>query len=65
MAAFARSNAGRSNIGLINSLATYARVNKYGFMRRINRNEWRGNRRVRYLSAMEEGRYVIVQATRR
>ena len=52
------------NIGLINSLATYARVNKYGFIetpyRRVQ--EGRASDEVLYLSAMEEGRYTIAQA---
>jgi DNA-directed RNA polymerase subunit beta len=52
------------NIGLINSLATYARVNKYGFVetpyRRVK--EGRVTEEVHYLSAMEEGRYSVAQA---
>jgi DNA-directed RNA polymerase subunit beta len=52
------------NIGLINSLATYARVNQYGFIespyRRVH--EGKVTDEVVYLSAMEEGRYVIAQA---
>src|SRR4029078_6077293 len=52
------------NIGLINSLATYARVNQYGFIespyRRVR--EGKVTEEVVYLSAMEEGRYVIAQA---
>ncbi|WP_085883568.1 DNA-directed RNA polymerase subunit beta [Oceanibacterium hippocampi] len=52
------------NIGLINSLATYARVNKYGFIespyRRIKDGQVSGD--IVYLSAMEEGRYTIAQA---
>ncbi|RAI44162.1 DNA-directed RNA polymerase subunit beta [Rhodoplanes roseus] len=52
------------NIGLINSLATYARVNKYGFVetpyRRVK--EGRVTDEVIYLSAMEEGRYYVAQA---
>jgi DNA-directed RNA polymerase subunit beta len=52
------------NIGLINSLATYARVNKYGFVetpyRRVK--EGRVTEEVVYLSAMEEGRYYVAQA---
>jgi len=52
------------NIGLINSLATYARVNKYGFIETPYRIVTNGvvTAEVRYLSAMEEGRYVIAQA---
>ncbi|MFL9826467.1 DNA-directed RNA polymerase subunit beta [Rhodoplanes sp. SY1] len=52
------------NIGLINSLATYARVNKYGFIeapyRRVK--DGRVSDEVIYLSAMEEGRYYVAQA---
>ncbi|MCG8355134.1 MAG: DNA-directed RNA polymerase subunit beta, partial [Kiloniellales bacterium] len=52
------------NIGLINSLATYARVNKYGFIespyRRVEKSKVTDE--VIYLSAMEEGRYTIAQA---
>ncbi len=52
------------NIGLINSLATYARVNKYGFIespyRRIK--DGKVTPEVIYLSAMEEAKYAIAQA---
>src|SRR5687767_6442946 len=52
------------NIGLINSLATFARVNKYGFVetpyRRVK--DGRVTDDVQYLSAMEEGRYTVAQA---
>ena len=52
------------NIGLINSLATFARVNKYGFIetpyRRVE-NRKVGDE-VLYMSAMEEGKYAIAQA---
>jgi DNA-directed RNA polymerase subunit beta len=52
------------NIGLINSLATFARVNKYGFVetpyRRVK--EGRVTDEVQYLSAMEESRYHVAQA---
>ncbi|MBT4082856.1 MAG: DNA-directed RNA polymerase subunit beta [Alphaproteobacteria bacterium] len=52
------------NIGLINSLATYARVNKYGFIespyRKVNNGQ--ATDEVSYLSAMEEGKYTIAQA---
>ncbi len=52
------------NIGLINSLATFARVNKYGFIespyRRVEKAKVTDD--VQYLSAMEEGRYTIAQA---
>jgi len=52
------------NIGLINSLATYARVNKYGFIESPYRKVVDGKigDDVVYLSAMEEGRYTIAQA---
>src|ERR1700682_2536458 len=52
------------NIGLINSLATFARVNKYGFIeapyRRIK--DSRVTDEVVYLSAMEEAKYNVAQA---
>jgi len=52
------------NIGLINSLATYARVNKYGFIespyRKVKSNHVTDE--VVYLSAMEEAKYTIAQA---
>ncbi len=52
------------NIGLINSLALYARTNKYGFLETPYRKV--KNKKVTdeidYLSAIEEGRYVIAQA---
>ncbi len=52
------------NIGLINSLATYARVNQYGFIETPYRAVVKGKveDEVRYISAMEEGRYIIAQA---
>src|SRR5947208_7022328 len=52
------------NIGLINSLATYARVNKYGFVETPYRKvkDGRVTDEVVYLSAMEEGRYHVAQA---
>ncbi|MBS40925.1 MAG: DNA-directed RNA polymerase subunit beta [Rhodospirillales bacterium] len=52
------------NIGLINSLATYARVNQYGFIESPYRKVERGilTNNVVYLSAMEEGKYTIAQA---
>ena len=52
------------NIGLINSLATFARVNKYGFIespyRRVR--EGKVTEEVAYLSAMEEQKYAVAQA---
>jgi len=52
------------NIGLINSLATYARVNQYGFIESPYRKLVDGalTDEVVYLSAMDEGRYSIAQA---
>jgi DNA-directed RNA polymerase subunit beta len=52
------------NIGLINSLATYARVNQYGFIESPYRKVKNGkvSDEVIYLSAMDEGRYTIAQA---
>src|ERR1700689_2141142 len=52
------------NIGLINSLATFARVNKYGFVETPYRKvkDGRVTHEVIYLSAMEEGRYTVAQA---
>src|SRR5580700_5787529 len=52
------------NIGLINSLATFARVNQYGFIESPYRRVRDGNvtDEVVYLSAMDEGRYNIAQA---
>ena len=52
------------NIGLINSLALYARTNEYGFMetpyRRVENSSVTDD--IEYLSAIEEGKYVIAQA---
>jgi len=52
------------NIGLINSLSTFARVNKYGFIESPYRKVENGNvtDEVIYLSAMEEARYTVAQA---
>ncbi|MBW7837875.1 MAG: DNA-directed RNA polymerase subunit beta [Sphingomonadales bacterium] len=52
------------NIGLINSLATFARINKYGFIETPYRKVIDGKvtDEVHYLSAMEEGKYLIAQA---
>jgi DNA-directed RNA polymerase subunit beta len=52
------------NIGLINSLATYAKVNKYGFIETpyLLVKEGVVQREPRYLSAMEEERLVVAQA---
>ncbi|MGP0058157.1 MAG: DNA-directed RNA polymerase subunit beta [Beijerinckiaceae bacterium] len=52
------------NIGLINSLATFARVNKYGFIETPYRRVDDGvvSDDVVYLSAMEEAKYNVAQA---
>ncbi len=52
------------NIGLINSLATFARVNKYGFIEAPYRKVRDGKvtDEVVYLSAMEEQKYAVAQA---
>src|SRR6187431_3247477 len=53
------------NIGLINSLATYARVNKYGFIETPYRTVVEGKvvGDVTYLSAMEEQKHTVAQAS--
>jgi DNA-directed RNA polymerase subunit beta len=52
------------NIGLINSLSVYARTNEYGFLetpyRKVVDNKVTDD--IEYLSAIEEGRFVISQA---
>ncbi|MDN5848659.1 MAG: DNA-directed RNA polymerase subunit beta [Nitrococcus sp.] len=55
------------NIGLINSLAVYARTNRYGFLETPYRKVIDGQvtNEVEYLSAIEEGRFVIAQANAR
>jgi DNA-directed RNA polymerase subunit beta len=52
------------NIGLINSLAVYSRTNQYGFLETAYRKVVDGQvtDEVEYLSAIEEGDYVIAQA---
>ncbi len=52
------------NIGLINSLALYARTNEYGFLETPYRkvNNGKVTDEIQYLSAIEEGAYVIAQA---
>ena len=54
------------NIGLINSLATYARVNEYGFIetpyRKVDHTTGRVTDEVVYLTADEEDNYIIAQA---
>src|ERR1700741_2616862 len=53
------------NIGLINSLALYARLNEYGFIETPYRRVVDGKvtMQIDYLSAIEEGKYVIAQAS--
>ena len=53
------------NIGLINSLATYARTNGYGFLESPYRRVIDGkvSSEIDYLSAIDEGQYVIAQAS--
>jgi DNA-directed RNA polymerase subunit beta len=52
------------NIGLINSLALYARLNEYGFIETPYRRvmDSKVSDQIDYLSAIEEGKYVIAQA---
>ncbi|HLS69733.1 MAG TPA: DNA-directed RNA polymerase subunit beta [Kiloniellales bacterium] len=52
------------NIGLINSLATYARINQYGFIESPYRKvaDGRVTDEVVYLSAMDEVRFTVAQA---
>ena len=52
------------NIGLINSLSVYARTNEYGFLETPYRRVVDGKvtNDIDYLSAIEEGRFVIAQA---
>jgi DNA-directed RNA polymerase subunit beta len=52
------------NIGLINSLSVYARTNEYGFLETPYRRVTNGKvtAEIDYLSAIEEGQYVIAQA---
>ena len=52
------------NIGLINSLARYARTNEYGFLETPYRKVADGKvtDRIEYLSAIEESKYTIAQA---
>jgi len=53
------------NIGLINSLATYARTNEYGFLETPYRRVENGKitKNIDYLSAIDEAEYVIAQAS--
>lgn len=52
------------NIGLINSLALYARTNEYGFIETpySKVNDCKVTEEINYLSAIEEGNYMIAQA---
>ena len=54
------------NIGLINSLSSYARINEYGFIeapyRRVDKVNHRVTDEVHYLAADEEDRYVVAMA---
>ena len=54
------------NIGLINSLSSYARVNKYGFIetpyRRVSWKTHKVTDKIDYLTADEEDNYIIAQA---
>jgi DNA-directed RNA polymerase subunit beta len=52
------------NIGLINSLALFAQTNEYGFLETPYRkvNDSKVTDQIDYLSAIEEGNYVIAQA---
>ncbi|WP_419619060.1 DNA-directed RNA polymerase subunit beta, partial [Thiolapillus sp.] len=53
------------NIGLINSLAVYAKTNRYGFLETPYRvvKDGKATDEIHYLSAIEEGRFVIAQAS--
>ena len=53
------------NIGLINSLSVYARTNQYGFLETPYRKvvDGRVTDEIEYLSAIEEGKYFIAQAS--
>ncbi|HBX36616.1 MAG TPA: hypothetical protein DEG76_04690, partial [Pseudohongiella sp.] len=53
------------NIGLINSMATYARTNDYGFLESPYRRiiDGKVTNEIDYLSAIDEGQYVIAQAS--
>ena len=54
------------NIGLINSLSTYAKVNKYGFIetpyRKVDHETGRVTNEIVYMTADEEDNYVVAQA---
>ncbi|SEK92404.1 DNA-directed RNA polymerase subunit beta [Carnobacterium iners] len=54
------------NIGLINSLSSYAKINKFGFIetpyRRVDRETGKVTNQIDYLTADEEDAYVVAQA---
>ncbi|GFP77878.1 DNA-directed RNA polymerase subunit beta [Clostridium fungisolvens] len=54
------------NIGLINSLATFARVNEYGFIetpyRVVDKETGKATDEIRYFTADEEDQYLVAQA---
>ncbi|MBG9987547.1 DNA-directed RNA polymerase subunit beta [Aerococcaceae bacterium DSM 111176] len=54
------------NIGLINSLATYAKINEFGFIetpyRKVDKETHAATEEIRYLTADEEDLYVVAQA---
>ncbi|MGB6177946.1 DNA-directed RNA polymerase subunit beta [Carnobacterium sp.] len=54
------------NIGLINSLSSYAKINKFGFIetpyRRVDRETGKVTNQIDYLTADEEDSYVVAQA---
>jgi DNA-directed RNA polymerase subunit beta len=52
------------NIGLINSLALYARINKYGFLETPYVKFFKGKatNEIKYISAKEEEKYIIAQS---
>ena len=52
------------NIGLINSLSTYSKINKYGFIESPYKKVKNGvvEEKIEYLSAMEETKFTIAQA---
>ena len=55
------------NIGLIGSLATYARINEYGFIeapyRKVDKTTGIVTNQIDYMTADEEDKYIIAQAT--
>ncbi len=55
-----------ANIGLISSLATYAKINEYGFIetayRRVDKDSKKVTNEIVYMSADEEDKYIVAQA---